>query len=242
MTAAEDDLWALRQLAGARRLQAWMFSVLAPSAPGPMLEIGAGIGTFSRLLLDAGASPLLLIEPEPACVDELRREFASDERVIVAPELLPDSPALHERPSFFSYALCQNVLEHIEDDVAALAAVVDALVPGGELAVLVPAHPFLFGRLDTRFGHFRRYTRQQVRELIAGAGAELTSLRRFNALGVPGWWIAGYTERLHISEGSLRAYEALVRFWRPVEDRLQPPVGLSLVARARKAGGAGGTQ
>ncbi len=211
-----------------------MFSVLEPSAPGPMLEIGAGIGTFSRLLLDAGASPLLLVEPDDACAQELRRTFDGDPRVAVVQELLPDSPTLRERPASFRYALCQNVLEHIDDDVAALAAVVDALEPGGELAVLVPAHPFLYGRLDEKFGHFRRYTRPGLRALVRDAGAELTSLRSFNMLGVPGWWIAGRTKRLDISEGSLRAYEALVRFWHPVEELVRPPLGLSLVARARK--------
>jgi len=102
--------------------------------------------------------------------------------------------------------------------------------------VLVPAHPFLFGRLDERFGHVRRYTRPQVRTLIRDAGAELTSLRSFNVLGVPGWWLAGRTEFLDISAGSLRTYEALLRFWRPIENRLRPPLGLSLVARARKPG------
>jgi SAM-dependent methyltransferase len=231
-----DDLWALRQLAGAPRLRDWMFSVLAPAAPGPMLEIGAGIGTFSRLLLDAGASPLLLVEPEDACVHELRRVFEADPRVEVVKELLPESSALRARPAAFRYALCQNVLEHIEDDVGALAAVVDALEPGGELAVLVPAHPFLFGRLDKRFAHIRRYTRPGLLALVREAGAELTSLRSFNLLGVPGWWIAGRTELLDISERSLKVYEALVRFWRPVEDALRPPLGLSLVARARKPG------
>jgi SAM-dependent methyltransferase len=229
-----DELWALKQLAEARRLQSWMFSVLRPGAPGPMLEIGAGIGTFSRLLLDAGASPLVLVEPEDVCVAELRNVFADESRVEVVQELLPESAALRSRPAFFRYALAQNVLEHIEDDVAALAAVVDALEPGGELAVLVPAHPFLYGRLDEGFGHFRRYTRPRLRALIRDAGAELESLRSFNLLGVPGWWIAGRTERLGITEGSLRVYEALVRIWRPVEDRLRPPLGLSLVARARK--------
>jgi SAM-dependent methyltransferase len=237
LSEGDEDLWALRRLAEARRLQDWMLSVLAPSSPGPMLEIGAGIGTFSRLLLEAGASSLLLVEPEPACVAELRRVFAGDARVEVVDELLPESPTLRAHPASYRYALCQNVLEHIEDDVAALAAVVDALEPGGELAVLVPAHPFLFGRLDRRFGHFRRYTRSRLRSLVADAGAELQSLRSFNMLGVPGWWIAGHTELLDISEGSLRAYEALVRIWRPVEDRLRPPLGLSLVARARKPGG-----
>jgi SAM-dependent methyltransferase len=214
-----------------------MFSVLEPSAPGAMLEIGAGIGTFSRLLLDAGASPLLLVEPESACVAELRIAFDGDPRVEIAQERLPGSPALLARASSFRYALCQNVLEHIEDDVAALASVVAALEPGGELAVLVPAHPFLFGRLDRRFEHVRRYTRPALRALIREAGVELTSLRSFNMLGVPGWWIAGRTERLDISDGSLRAYEALVRWWRPIEELLRPPLGLSLVARARKPAG-----
>jgi SAM-dependent methyltransferase len=234
--AQEDDLWALRRLARARRLQDWMFSVLSPSAPGPMLEIGAGIWTFSRRLLDSGANPLLVIEPEDACVRELEKAFANDSRVEVVRELLPDSPTLASRPRSFGYALCQNVLEHIEDDVAALAAVVDALEPGGELAVLVPAHPALYGRLDRNFGHFRRYTRGAVRELVSAAGAELTSLRSFNALGVPGWWLSGKARAMDITDGALAVYEALVVPWRPIEDLLRPPVGLSLVARARKPG------
>jgi SAM-dependent methyltransferase len=201
-----------------------------------MLEIGAGIGTFSRLLLDAGASPLVLVEPEDACVSELRDLFGGDERVEIAQELLPEAESVRSRPNYFRYALAQNVLEHIEDDVAALTAVVEALEPGGEVAVLVPAHPFLFGRLDHEFGHFRRYTRPQLRAMIRDAGAELTSLRSFNAFGVPGWWIAGRTERVGIDARSLRVYEALVRVWRPVEELVRPPVGLSLVARARKPG------
>lgn len=232
-----EDLWALRRLAEAHRLQDWMFSVLRPRTTGPMLEIGAGIGTFSVRLLEHGADPLLLIEPEDACVSELRHRFGGDPRVEIAQELLPEAPTLRARGTSFTYALCQNVLEHIEDDVAALTAVVDSLEPGGELAVLVPAHPFLFGRLDRRFGHFRRYTVESLRALIRDAGAEVTALRHFNLLGVPGWWIAGRTELLDISDGSLKVYEALVRPWRPVEDRLRPPLGLSLVVRARRLSG-----
>jgi SAM-dependent methyltransferase len=229
-----EDLWALRRLAAARRLQDWMFSVLRPAGPGAMVEIGAGIGTFSDRLLAVGADPLLLVEPEALCAEELQRRFGSDDRVILASESLPNAPSLSARPETFDYALCQNVLEHIEDDVEALRAVVSSLVPGGELAVLVPAHPFLFGRLDSRFGHFRRYTRRTLRALIGEAGAELTSLRSFNLLGVPGWWIAGRSRLLDIDERSLRAYELLVRLWRPIEDAMRPPLGLSLVARARR--------
>jgi SAM-dependent methyltransferase len=233
----DDDLWALRRLANARRLTAWMFSVLAPSRPGPAVEIGAGVGTFSRLLLDAGAAPLLLLEPEPACYDELLRLFAHESRVQVAREGIPASSALDACAGSLAYALCQNVLEHIEDDLAALESIAAALRPDGELALLVPAHPALYGRLDRRFEHHRRYTRERLRTLLRRAGFELDTLRSFNLLGVPGWWLAGRTSALDIMDGSLRAYEMLLRAWRPVEDRLHPPVGLSLVARARKRTG-----
>jgi SAM-dependent methyltransferase len=232
----ETDLWALRRLARATRLQQWMFAALKPSTPGPMLEVGAGIGTFTHYLLDAGADPLLLLEPEAACVRELERTFAGDGRVEIAQELLPGAPTLTGRPGSFAYAVCQNVLEHIEDDVAALTAVVSALEPGGELAILTPAHPSLYGRLDRTYGHVRRYTRSQLRGLIAAAGAELTSIRSFNALGLPGWWLAGKTNAVDITDGALAVYEALVVPWRPIEDLLRLPVGLSLVARARRPG------
>jgi SAM-dependent methyltransferase len=228
------DLWALQELAGAKRLQDWMFSVVRPTQSGPMLEVGAGIGTFSRRLLDAGASPLLLVEPEDAVADVLERELGRDPRVEIVRELLPDSPSLRSRPRFFRYAVVQNVLEHIEDDVGALRAIADAVEPGGEIVILVPAHPRLYGRLDREFGHFRRYTRGAVRQLVNGGGLELETLRSFNLLGVPGWFVAGRTTAVGISRATLRIYEALLRFWRPVEEALKPPVGLSLVARARK--------
>jgi SAM-dependent methyltransferase len=229
-----DDVWALQQLAAAHRLKAWMFSALRPTTTGPMLEVGAGIGTFSSLLLESGADPLVLLEPDEACCVELHRRFDSVDRVQIAQEGVPEASTLHDRQNTFGYALCQNVLEHIEDDLAALSAVVRALAPGGELAVLVPAHPFLLNRLDRRFGHFRRYTRARLRSLLADAGAEVIHMRSFNLLGLPGWWLAGRTQQLDITEGSLRVNEALVRIWRPLEDAIHPPVGLSLVARARK--------
>ena len=88
MSEGGDDLWALRRLAEAQRLQDWMFSVLRPSGPGPMLEIGAGIGTFSTRLLEAGADPLLLVEPEDHCA-----------AVSVFPPPPPTSPARRDAGS-----------------------------------------------------------------------------------------------------------------------------------------------
>jgi SAM-dependent methyltransferase len=232
--AGSQDLWDLRNLARARRLCDFQFAQV-PDEIGPrVLEVGAGIGTFSARLLGAGAQELLLIEPEDACVAELERRFAGDPRVEVRAELLPDAPSLSGREGTFDFALSQNVFEHIEDDHAAVAAVARALRPGGRLMILVPAHPRLYGPLDRAYGHYRRYTRERLRSVVERAGLGVERLYSFNALGILGWWAKSRTGAREIGSGSLRAYEALLAAWRPIEERLDLPVGLSLIVHARR--------
>src|ERR687887_1138398 len=111
--ADSQDLWDLRNLAEARRLCDFQFEQVPRDFGSSVLEVGAGIGTFSARLLGAGAQELLLIEPEDACVAELEQRFAGDPRVEVRAELLPDAPSLRDRESTFDFALSQNVFEHI---------------------------------------------------------------------------------------------------------------------------------
>lgn len=224
----------LRHLGQAERLGDWMFEQFAGAVGPRVVEVGAGIGTFTQRLLEAGAQEVLAVEPEPSCADELERRFGDDDRVRIAREEIPESPALASWEARADLVLCQNVLEHIADDGGAVTAMAGALRPGGVLALLVPAGPRLFGPLDAAYGHWRRYTRREVEEVIAIAGLELESIRHFNALGIAGWWAKNRRPGARVGPGSLRAYEALVRFWRPIEDRVRPPAGLSLVALARR--------
>lgn len=232
--AADGEVWDLENLARATRLCDWMFDQFAGLVGDSALEIGAGIGTFSERLLESGASDVLLIEPEPACMAVLERRFSGDERVRLARDLLPGSPALRARPESFDFALCQNVLEHIADHDAAVAAIARGLRPGGRLGVLVPAHPSLYGRLDRGYGHERRYTRNGLRAVLEGAGLAVEDVRSFNLLGVPGWWVKNRIGSAGVDARSLRVYERLLRAWRPIEDRMRPRFGLSLVAVAVK--------
>ena len=233
-SSGEDELWDLENLARARGLSAWMFEQFAPFVRGEVVEVGAGIGTFSRRLLDAGALRLLLVEPAAACAAALRARFDSDPRVQVADEQLPGSPALRARAGRADFVLCQNVLEHIADDGAATAAMATALRPGGHLSVLVPAHPRLYNRLDRRYGHERRYTRERLARIVEEAGLELEALYAFNLLGVVGWLASSLRRAPGLTPTSLRAYEALLPLWRPIERRVRPRWGLSLIVHARR--------
>jgi SAM-dependent methyltransferase len=211
-----------------------MFEQL-PRDIGPrVLEVGAGIGTFSDRLLAAGTTDLLLVEPEPACVAALERRFAGDPRVEIRAEVLPDAPSLADRAGSFDFALSQNVLEHIVDDHAAMASMARALRPGGRLMALVPAHPRLYGSLDRAYGHERRYTPDRLRSIVERAGLAVVRLYFFNALGVLGWWARCRTGARGIGASSLRAYELLLAAWRPIERRVELPFGLSLIAHARR--------
>ena len=236
-TAVEQDqeaLWDLERLRRARGLGDWMFEQFAGRVGPRVAEVGAGIGTFSERLLGAGVAHLLLVEPEPACAAVLDGRLGGDTRVTVVREELPDAPTLHAGEGTFDLVVCQNVLEHLEDHEGAMRAMARALRPGGWLVVLVPAHPRLFGSLDRRYGHCRRYTRRLVRGLVDDAGLELADLYSFNLLGVPGWWVTGKRAEPSISSRALAAYEVLLRLWRPIERRVRPPVGLSLVAHAQR--------
>ena len=201
---------------------------------GSVVEVGAGLGTFSARILAAGARELLLIEPSPGVLPALRERFATDARVTVVDEELPASPALAARADESDLAVCQNVLEHIEDDFGAVRALADALRPGGILFLLVPAHPRLFGSLDRAYDHHRRYTPERLRAIAADAGLEVLDLYHFNLLGVPGWWVSSRRRSAELSDRALAAYERLVLVWRQLERRRRPPAGLSLVLRAQR--------
>ncbi|MGH2953364.1 MAG: class I SAM-dependent methyltransferase [Solirubrobacterales bacterium] len=235
MTAedAGGELWDLQNLAAARRYCDWIFEQFEDAIAGSVAEIGAGIGTFSERILSRGVDRLLLVEPEAACMAELRSRFAADPRVELAAEEVPGSPTLERSSGAFDFVLCQNVLEHIPDHAGALRALAAALRPGGRLGLLVPANPRLFGPLDRAYGHERRYERDSLAQLVSAAGFEIDEIYPFNLPGVPAWWLKSRIGGPGIGGRSLRLYEPVVRAWRPVEQRRRPPVGLSLIVRAR---------
>lgn len=227
--AMRDDLQAIQ---AARRFGAWMFAQFSADVRGDVAEVGAGIGTFSERLLALPIRSLLMMEPDAQSAETLAPITGRDPRARVTVEGLPDAPSL--TAGSFDFVLCLNVLEHIEDDAAALGAIRTALRPGGDLGLLVPAHPRLFGPLDERYGHHRRYTPERLRSLARTAGLEVRELRRFNMLGIPGWWLKNRRPNAKLDRRSLQLYDGLIPVWRRLERTLGPPAGLSLIVLARR--------
>jgi SAM-dependent methyltransferase len=139
-----------------------------------VLNAGAGQGTFSQTLEGLGFN-VTSLEPSPGAVALLRERVRGP--VISVP--LEEMPLA---PESMDAAVLGEVLEHIEDDRAAVAAVATVLKPGGVLAVSVPANPKYFGPSDRWAGHVRRYTRERLLDAITSAGL---TVERCDAWGFP---------------------------------------------------------
>src|SRR3546814_15318471 len=78
-----------------------------------------------------------------------------------------------------------DVVEHIDNDVAALRGMAECLAPGGKILIAVPAHQWMWSAHDVVNHHHRRYSKASLAKAIADAGLTHNGLRWFNSLLFP---------------------------------------------------------
>jgi SAM-dependent methyltransferase len=100
----------------------------------------------------------------------------------------------------FDFVACLDVLEHVQDDAAALSELRRVTRPGGVLVLTVPAWPALFGEHDRAAGHLRRYRAQDLLDVSAVAGWRRLVLTHFNSLLFPAAAVHRWLRRTHTGE------------------------------------------
>jgi len=111
------------------------------------------------------------------------------------------------------------------------------LAPGGTLALFVPAMPALYGSLDFKSGHYRRYDRSLLRSVIADAGLEVDTLKYLDVAGIIPYFIMyRLLDVPTLDAGSSKVYDRLIV---PVSRLIQrfvgsPARGKNLLAVARR--------
>lgn len=199
-----------------------------------VVEVGAGSGNFTRFLLEASPLSVACVEPSENMFPRLRERFGRDRRVRLVQGFLGDvEKSTH---GGFDTAVYVNVLEHVEHDVAEMATVHRLLRPGGHLLIWVPALPGLMSKYDRALGHFRRYTRRTLRELIAGAGLQIERHAYYDFAGILPWWLCFTVAGMSLQAGQVSLYDrAVVPLTTALESVMAPPVGKNLLLVARKA-------
>ena len=216
----------------ARNYHDWVLAELAPYLGRSVAEVGAGVGNFSALLLGQAIERLVAYEPSENMYPVLAHALAGEPRATAVNGFFGPEAAGRG----FDSVLYINVLEHIEDDAAELERARAALADSGHLLIFVPALPWLYSDLDRQVGHFRRYVKRQLLELVANAGFTIVRARYFDLAGVLPWYVNFVLLRNSIGGGSVSLYDRLVvPIMRRVEAVIPPPLGKNLLLVARRA-------
>jgi len=222
----------LRRLRHARRYNEWVWARLAPYVGDRVLEVGCGVGNFTRFLRNR--ERVVATDNNEAYLALVRRVFEHLDNIDVHRVNWEDPQLDGLRGETFDTVLCLNVLEHIENDGAALATFATLLRPGGRLVLQVPAGRKLYGEIDRAVGHWRRYERDEIIAKLEAHGLAIEEARLFNLPGVVAWYVNSVLLKRQAVPGLQARLANWLVPWLRIEERWQPRTGMSLIAVGRK--------
>jgi SAM-dependent methyltransferase len=148
-----------------------------PPRKARILEIGCATGHNLRMLARFGEVEAVELDAEARAIATQRLGRP------VAEARLPELAGVPE--GSYDLVALLDVLEHVEDDRAALASIARRLKPGGALLITVPAFQWMWSVHDEVNHHKRRYTKKTLRAAIDQAGLRADFVGYFNSILFP---------------------------------------------------------
>jgi SAM-dependent methyltransferase len=216
---AEDRHWWYR---GRRTVLDGVIAGLGLPANARILDAGCGSGRFMVELARRGT--VIGVELSDTSVALAQRRAIGE---VIAGSVLempfPDAS--------FDLAVSLDVIEHLEDDLAALRELRRTVAPGGALLVTVPAYQWLWSGHDEINHHHRRYTRRSLQRVAEQAGWNQVRTTYFNSLLLPVAIVLRVLERFNT-----KTTESSLDLWIPPEPlnwALERPLALEAAMIAR---------
>lgn len=207
---AEDRHWWYR---GRREVIERAIAALELPAGGRILDAGCGSGRNMVELSRRGV--VTGVELSDTSVALARGRGAGE---VISGSVL-EMPFADDS---FDLATCLDVIEHLEDDLAALRELRRVVAPDGSLLVTVPAYQWLWSGHDEINHHFRRYTRSSLQRTAEQAGWREVRATYFNSLLLPVAVLLRVLERF-----SRKPTESSLDLWvppRPLNRLLERPL------------------
>jgi len=217
----------------------WILSSFAPYLGTRVVEVGAGTGSFSEMLLERKPQSLSLVEPSPSMFEQLSRQVQQSHGSVdlqlynetfdrVAAQIRS-----RQQPDSIVYV---NVLEHTADDESEIRVISETLGPGGRVFIFVPALSWLYGSFDREINHYRRYSRHDLERKCQAAGFRVLVSRYFDLPGVLPWWLKyRMLQSRKMEPGAVRFYDrAVVPIAKRLEALVSPPLGKNILLVAEK--------
>ena len=216
----------------------WILQLLKPFIGRHLVEVGAGTGSLSKMLLEYAPASLALVEPSEM-FRQLRQNIPADNP---ATEIsfyqnvfsnVADEIKAKTAPDTLIYI---NVMEHIEDDSAELKKDYETLAQKGRVCIFVPAQPWLFSEFDKNIGHFRRYRMNELVEKCRAANFEIVLQKNFDSLGILPWLVKyRWMKSTTMESGAVQAYDRYaVPLLKKMEAVIPPPIGKNILLVGEK--------
>ena len=235
----ERDHWWFK---GRRKILGRLLAQLDPPlAPGArVLDVGCGTGANGPALADGGRTVIGLDASTVPLGLGGTGERGHRARV------RGDAAHLPFGDGVFDLVVALDVLEHLDDDVAAARELARVVKPGGHVIIFVPALELLWGLQDDVSHHRRRYRKEQLVSTLTDGGFAVARATYFNTLLFPPILAARLAMRVRrpaiasenelggpISNALLSGLFALEAPWLA---RFDLPIGVSLAAIGRRPG------
>jgi len=224
----------LEAMSFAQNYHEWILEEFIPYLGEYVAEVGAGMGNFSDFLLGTGLKQLVAFEPSDNMFSILEKKFANNNQVTTINAFFEDHSCFYI--DTFDSVCYVNVLEHIENDREALSHAYKTLRFKGHVLIFAPALSFLYSNLDKKIGHFRRYSKAGLIEIVKSVGFSIKKVKYFDMLGIVPWYITFVLLNQSISNSSVLLYDKLVvPIIKRVERIITPMIGKNLVIVGQKA-------
>lgn len=208
----------------------WTLSQFSKLLKGDILEIGCGIGNFTKTLETYGN--VYAIDINRDYIGITKRKINKKDQAGFGDI---ESGKYFFGEKLFDNIVCINVLEHIKNDEQALKNMYQLLKVGGHLILLVPAHQFLYGEIDRAILHHRRYSKKKLTKLLEGCGFNIVKTKFLNILGAIGWFVSAKVLKNNmVEEEKIRIFNLIAPIALSLEQIFGAPFGLSILVIAKK--------
>jgi len=219
------------QMQKATNYNQWTFELFREYIRGDVLEVGCGVGSFTKLIDDHGKfDSLYSIDISQPAIDFIKEKKFRNKIKIECIDLVNAQGA-------YDFILCMNVMEHVEDDKNFFRKILSLLKKNGVLFLLVPSHKFLYSNFDKAAGHFKRYSKNEMNSLDITPDIQLINQYYFNMIGALGYWAvykALKSGNINDTEGEIGLFDKYIV---PFSKKILPlkvPFGISLISIYKK--------
>lgn len=214
----------------------WVYDEICSHLKGDILEIGSGLGTYSESIInDFPNSMITLTDISKPYLTNLETKFSSKNVTVIKLDLNNHEDFVKIGYNKFDSIIAINVLEHVKNDEFALEELFKMLKTNGRLIILVPAYKLLYNVIDKSIGHWRRYTKKELKNKVTKNNFTIAKLYSFNMLGILGWYVNGnLCKKAKINKSASGIFDKIIPMMKIVESISGKRIGLSIICFCKK--------